>query len=157
MAINVLQAAKHVCKRAGWELSQLEVHKILYIAHMIQLGTARGPLVSGEFQAWKHGPVHPILYQHTSYFGTSPISEIAFDDDIKDLSYDTQKIEAENLDKVVETFPPGSGPKLRKITHQEIGAWYKCYEKRIRNIPIPNKEIREEYDRRISEEGSNND
>ncbi len=64
MTIDVLQAAKYLAKRSKWEYSNLELHKILYIAHMIYLGDERYPLLEAKFEAWNYGPVIPYLYYH---------------------------------------------------------------------------------------------
>ena len=55
MPIHVLQAAKYMADRSGWNLSNLELQKILYIAHMFHLGRHSTALVRGEFQAWDLG------------------------------------------------------------------------------------------------------
>ncbi|RWO77206.1 type II toxin-antitoxin system antitoxin SocA domain-containing protein [Mesorhizobium sp.] len=62
MTLHVLSAAKHLAKQSGWSLSNLELQKILYLAHMFYLGRTGEPLVSGHFEAWDYGPVHPDLY-----------------------------------------------------------------------------------------------
>jgi uncharacterized phage-associated protein len=51
MAVSVASAAKRLCEKTGWTLSNLELQKILYIAHMFHLGETGQPLVPGHFEA----------------------------------------------------------------------------------------------------------
>mgnify|MGYP006283548483 CR=1 FL=1 len=77
MTVSVLSAAKRLAARSGWTLSNLELQKILYLAHMVHLGRTDGaPLVHGLFEAWDYGPVHPDLYHRVKIFGSSPVKNI---------------------------------------------------------------------------------
>jgi len=38
MTVSASAAAKRMCERSGWTLSNLELQKLLYIAHMFHLG-----------------------------------------------------------------------------------------------------------------------
>ena len=49
MSVHVLQAAKFAAGRSGWTLSNLALQKIIYVAHMLHLGTHGRPLVKGGF------------------------------------------------------------------------------------------------------------
>jgi uncharacterized phage-associated protein len=65
MAVHPLIAAKKVCERRTWGVSNLEINKILYFAHMLFLGRhgLDSPLVEEMFQAWDYGPVLPSVYR----------------------------------------------------------------------------------------------
>ena len=74
MTVNVLNAAAHLIERSNQSLSNLELQKLLYLAHMFYMGRYDGePLVHGEFEAWDYGPVHPTLYQRARTFGSNPV------------------------------------------------------------------------------------
>lgn len=147
MAINVLQAAKQVCKLSNWELTNLELQKILYICHMLFMGQTKKPLIRGEFQAWDYGPVHPKLYDYLKCFGADSIPKSHFSD-IEDLDKTFYEKEIKILDMVSMKFPHPSGPKLIKITHWGDGAWNKKYKYGTRSITIEDSDILEEYNRR---------
>jgi uncharacterized phage-associated protein len=55
-------------------LSNLRLQKLLYFAHGRHLVVQRRPLVSGHFEAWKFGPVHPVVYGAFKTFGDAPIT-----------------------------------------------------------------------------------
>jgi len=142
---SVFTAARKLCERSGWSISNLELQKLLYIAHMLHLGRHKAPLVSGHFEAWDYGPVHPKLYHHVKVFGSSPVKDVfhAFPSEIDDSA-------ANDLDETVDRLagaPPGT---LVAITHREGGAWEKHYVPGMRNIAIPDADILQEYMDRIS-------
>lgn len=148
MAIDVLQAAKHLCKESEWRLTNLELQKIIYITHMLYLGQKgiKCPLVEGTFQAWDYGPVHPDLYSRINRYkcGADFISEKVFKN-VKDLNEKDHSDQIFALKEVFDLYPPGSSLELIEDTHQEKGAWYKRYIPGIKGIPITNHDILEEY------------
>jgi uncharacterized phage-associated protein len=54
-------------------ISNLVIQKLLYFAHAIYLVETGQPLVSGYFEAWTHGPVHPGAYKAFKIAGDRPI------------------------------------------------------------------------------------
>ena len=148
MTITVLQAAKYLCERSGWAYSSLELQKIIYICHMLYLGREGEPLVEGDFQARKYGPVHPELYERLKYFGASSIRDFAFRD-IEDLNSSVDEKEISVLEEGFESFSPSSGEELGAqliaITHWKKGAWKKKYKPEAKHIKISNNDIQQEY------------
>lgn len=62
--------------RYGAEISitNLALQKLLYFAHGIHLKRGKGPLVSGYFEAWQYGPVHPAVYRAFKESGSNVIT-----------------------------------------------------------------------------------
>nr|WP_244490150.1 type II toxin-antitoxin system antitoxin SocA domain-containing protein [Rhizobium sp. Root483D2] len=60
--------------RLGIRLSNLVLQKLLYFAHGIYLVQTKLPLVSGYFEAWQYGPVHPSVYRAFREAGSTMIS-----------------------------------------------------------------------------------
>ena len=146
--IKIREAAKYLCRESSWNLTNLELQKILYICHMIYLGNTEGePLIEGDFQAWGYGPVHTSLYYLLKRYGSRPIPEHAFSS-VKDIDENRHKQEFDKLKVMIKRFLKnysyGSGGKLVAITHRDNGAWAKNYEIRENN-KISNKDILEEY------------
>ena len=144
MAIDVRQAAKHLCKESSWSLTNLQVQKILYICHVVYYGQNKKLLIRGEFQAWDYGPVHPDLYHFLKKYGADPIPEHAFNK-IEDLKYSKHEKELKLISDGSETFGAESGPKLVAMTHWDKGAWADKYRRGIRYIPILEEDILKEY------------
>lgn len=145
MTVSSEQAAKRLCERAGWTLSNLELQKQLYVAHMLHLGKTGKPLIHNHFEAWDYGPVEPSLYHKVKVFGAESIVDIfPLSGDIDD-----QRSEAEALDQASEMLEGASPGRLVAITHWEDGAWAKHYDPKRRRVIIPNKDIVEEFKDRI--------
>ena len=49
-------------------LTPLQVQKLVYFAHAWQLGLYGKPLIDTEFEAWRYGPVVPVVYFGLSHF-----------------------------------------------------------------------------------------
>ncbi len=147
MAIDVLQAAKHLCDRVDWKYSNIELQKLIYVSHMFYLGRTKNSLVKGTFQAWDYGPVHPKLYNHIkkNLCGSSPIPEFVFST-IKDLDREQYGEQVSILDEQSDLYPPGSARRLVSKTHEEGRAWEKNYIYEERGIVIRNEDILKEYD-----------
>jgi uncharacterized phage-associated protein len=60
--------------RSGYRLTNLALQKLLYFAHAIFLIEQKCTLVSGYFEAWEYGPVHPATYQAFKQAGAEPIN-----------------------------------------------------------------------------------
>lgn len=63
-------------------VTNLALQKLLYFAHAIFLVENRKPLVSGCFEAWQYGPVHPTVYQAFREAADQPIRSRASRTDI---------------------------------------------------------------------------
>ena len=143
MPITVLQAAKCIGKLSGWSLSNLEMQKLLYIAHMFHLGDHNNPLVRGNFEAWDLGPVHPDLYHQAKVFGARPVENI-----FRSVPKLKEGTESDMLRETIKELKDLTGADLVAITHWEKGAWAKNYKPGVRNIIIPNADILAEYNLR---------
>ena len=143
MAIPILKAAKHLCKVSNWELTNLELQKIIYLCNLEFLIEEDKSLVEGEFEAWIYGPVNPTLYHRLKRFGKKSIPKSAFRF-VGDLDPNKNEEEIDILTEGAETFPHPSGAELIAITHREGGAWEKVYEDGIKGIVIPQKYILQE-------------
>jgi uncharacterized phage-associated protein len=146
MAIHPLIAAKKVCQLRNWQATNLEINKILYIAHMVFLGRSGGwaPLISEQFEAWDYGPVLPSVYHRTKAFGNEPVADVfrVF----PDIHGSDQ---ARILEETVTELSGKTPGELVAITHWEKGAWARFYRPGVYGIHIPNNEIYREYQDRV--------
>lgn len=142
MTISAMQAAKFLCERSNGELTQLKLHKTLYIAHLLYLGEHNEPLINESFQAWAYGPVVKELYNKLKFLGSSPIPCEYFDS-TRDI--DEQGKEAKLLTEVIDKVKNIPASRLVAITHREEGAWAKNYSQYNWNKQISNEDILKEY------------
>lgn len=63
-----------VADHDGIAIGNLALQKLLYFAHARYLVDVKRPLVSGYFEAWKYGPVHPAAYRAFKASGDQPIT-----------------------------------------------------------------------------------
>lgn len=145
MTVSVFQAAKYLCEKATWRLTNLQIHKLLYIAHMFHLGDFEKPLIHEEFEAWAYGPVQPDLYHHAKVYGSSPVKNI-----FHTVAPIADSQETKYLDEVVNQFSSKSPSWLVAATHWDKGAWAKNYRSNSRGVKIPNSDILQEFKDRES-------
>lgn len=62
---------------SGMAVTNLALQKLVYFAHGLMLTRHGRALVDGYFEAWEHGPVHPVLYGAFKHSGREPIAERA--------------------------------------------------------------------------------
>ena len=147
--VSSLSAAKALCEISGWTLTNLSIHKILYLAHMVYMGNNEGELlIEDSFEAWDYGPVLPLVYHKAKVFGHRRVRNIfhtapSIDEDSDKYAF---------LKSAYESLGSLGGSKLISITHWPQGAWAKCYVSGYRNLPIPNEAIQEEYRLRMADE-----
>lgn len=144
MAVSALSAAKTVCELRDWNVSNLELQKVLYIAHMFHLGRTGQPLVAEGFEAWDYGPVAPELYHHVKGFGSGPVRNVFHW--IDGVPVDAPEYAV--LNEVADAARKASASKLVAITHAKDGAWAAYYLPGFRGISIPDDSIAEEYNKR---------
>lgn len=142
MSISSIDAGKTLCELSDWEMSNLRLQKVLYIAHMYHLGLCEGePLINDGFQAWDYGPVAPELYHHAKGFGADFVHNVfhAY------KGADEGRSEHRLLKQAYEATKEMTEARLVGITHWEKGAWQKVYRPGVRWISIPDKLILQEY------------
>ena len=134
-------ASKTACEESGWRLSNLELQKILYLAHMKFMGENDGrPMISSDFEAWKLGPVIPELYHRLKSFGSRSIPDLFLVD--RNMRLPEHRV----VQSVVRDFADSSPGQLVELTHRQNGAWSRYYEPR-ENIVIPDAAILREFRR----------
>lgn len=141
MAISSLEAAKALGEYSGWSVSNLQMQKILYIAHMFFLGSTGQKLISEPFEAWDYGPVIPSLYRKAKVFGSSDVQDIFYE--VPHL--DDNKVELLHLREAATKLVAIPPMRLVALTHRTNGAWDKNYKAGVKGIKIPDADILQEY------------
>lgn len=145
MAVHPLSAAKRVCELRAWSATNLEINKILYLAHMVYLGRNQGqPLVDENFQAWDYGPVLPSVYHRAKAFGSSPVQNV-----FRVVPDIPPSAESDIIREAVEGVKGKTPGELVAITHWSEGAWAQHYRPGLFGAVIPNSDILDEYRKRV--------
>ncbi|MDP2765751.1 MAG: DUF4065 domain-containing protein, partial [Brevundimonas sp.] len=123
-----------IARGSGYSVTPLSLQKILYFCHGSFLLSRKRPLVSGYFEAWKNGPVHPVVYNAFNKFGSQPNEAAA-------TALDFTSGEQRALPRVEDgevcnhlaslvgfyaTLPAGT---LVEISHVRNGPWWQALNK----------------------------
>jgi uncharacterized phage-associated protein len=117
-----------VADENGQRLSNLALQKLLYFTHATFLIETGSPLVTGFFEAWKYGPVHPIVYQSFKASAGRPIVERAMGEDavtgrMRSLEVTDQSNIKRHIRKVLVLYGTITPGRLVDITHAQNAPW----------------------------------
>jgi uncharacterized phage-associated protein len=117
-----------VAQGRGISLTNLALQKLLFFAHAISLVERKTKLVSGYFEAWQYGPVHPTVYQAFKAAGPNMINFRAESFDPvtrthKPLERLSDSATRDICDRVIVQFGRLSAGRLVDITHAAGGPW----------------------------------
>lgn len=144
MPVSSNDAANYLCERAGWQISNLQLQKILYMADMNFTGQSHVRLIDEDFEAWDYGPVLPSLYHKCKVFGSKAIPKVFWG--AKDI---LGTAEAKMLDLAWEKLKSATPGQLVETTHAPDGAWVRRYGRAIRNAKISASDMIDEFNRRV--------
>lgn len=136
-------AAKTVASLCNFDVTNLKLQKLLYLAHMMYLGRYKKGLIDGHFEAWNLGPVEPDIYHRLKAYGNSKIQDV-----FGSKGFPKNSNEYRTIKSVIDQLGDASASRLVQITHRDFGAWAKNFNPKIRGIRISDDDISEEYETR---------
>lgn len=109
-------------------VTHLALQKLIYFAHGMYLINIKEPLVTGYFEAWPHGPVHPVLYDAFKSAGRTPICFRAehsdvFTGELKQIAPLKDLHAKKIIRRVVDSLGQLSPSTLRDISHVKDSPW----------------------------------
>jgi uncharacterized phage-associated protein len=109
-------------------VSNVALQKLLYFAHGLHLVQRKQPLVSGFFEAWTYGPVHPTVYHCFKSAGDRPITFRAEGIDVltgesKQLVAPTAPEVLAVIAHVMSSFGTMSAGQLITVSHAKGAPW----------------------------------
>jgi uncharacterized phage-associated protein len=122
-------------------VTNLALQKLLYFAHAHYLIRNHRPLVSGAFEAWKFGPVHPAVYQAFKSEADNPIKIRAcgrnvITGEVKTLAVPDNQEVIVNLKAVLQAYGSLSPGRLVDISHAPKGPWATVVNKAKTSIAL---------------------
>ena len=148
IANEFLKRANNDSKR----LTQMQLQKLVYIAHGWNLVINQRPLTDDPIQAWDYGPVYPALWQTLNRYGKKSVDNL-----IKVSEYDAvalfrgDQISEEQLspedeqviNEVYQAYSDFHAFQLSERTHASGTPWHQIYiEKNHRRGTIDNDRIK---------------
>tara|TARA_B100000609_G_C17093596_1_gene370647 strand:- start:338 stop:820 length:483 start_codon:yes stop_codon:yes gene_type:complete len=142
--VSAIRVANEFIRQSNGKLSNLQLQKLVYIAHGLYLAQHNNPLIYDEVQAWDFGPVFPPLYHEAKKFGRGRVDPLLddFDDEPEYLDCPQQR---NLIATVLEIFGNWTPAQLVHFTHRPNGAWDRHYSSETKGIQIPDKEIKNEF------------
>lgn len=143
----VANAFYTLANKDGKKLTNMQLQKLVYIAHGFNLAVQGEALFTDQVRAWEYGPVIPDLYNELKKYGAGEVTGrlLTKTPPIKQESPEMQVIRA-----VWNGYGQYSGIELSAMTHKEGTPWHKTYEQGRRN-EIPNPIIKEYYQQLLNE------
>ena len=120
---NVFEVAKKICEAGHWEVTNLQLQKMLYIAQVLYIGQSdtNHHLFRANFEAWDYGPVAPMVYHQFKIFGNKPIQAWAFPSTENDCSNEENTF----IDVIAKLLVQMKPSRLVSLTHRVGTGWYK--------------------------------
>ncbi|AVX05251.1 hypothetical protein MXMO3_02740 [Maritalea myrionectae] len=128
-------------RQDGFKVTNLSLQKLIYFAHGMFLLRHNSPLVSGYFEAWQYGPVHPLLYRELKSNGRqSIVSQLVLKDifsgEVRELAPPKDPAILEVVDLVVERYAKLPASLLVSLSHAPGSPWAVVVDKARTGVAI---------------------
>ena len=136
-------------------LTGLHLIKMTYIAHGYSLAIHNKPLIRARIEAWKHGPMIPVLY-HALKQEKNPITELIYSGKTRNtrekefiesvLDSNTKNL----LNQIIRIYGHFTDLELSAITHETGTPWHTCHIPGRVFTPIPDEVLRAYYEGKMA-------
>ncbi len=143
MVYSVITIANKFIDLAKEEyLTNMQLQKMVYIAHGFNLALRDTKLYYEDTRAWNFGPVVPELYEELRQYGSNQVTEKINTppNTVEQLDDGSLKI----IEAVYDNYKQYSGTQLSNLTHQDNTPWSKSWESNKYGV-IPADDIYEFY------------
>lgn len=123
---------------ASLELTNLKLNKLVYYAQVESIRRSGALLFDDAIEAWRHGPVEPMVYHAFKQCGRSCVPTLCYTRDVEG-SVD------EIVRCVADTYGRLSAFDLVSLSHREGGAWSLVYRSDA-DVPITREVIEQSED-----------
>jgi len=145
----------------GRSITPMKLVKLVYIAHGWHLGNFGTPLITDAVEAWKYGPVIPVIYRQFKEYGGDRIGGQAVIVDRGRAVAPTvdDPHTKQFLDDVWEKYKRFSGGQLSAMTHRQDTPWYRTWVhsggSEYRGAIIPSQLIEQHYRNLLDKRSAN--
>ena len=114
-------------------LTHLQIQKLLYYCQGWALAIYKEPLMDGEFEVWRYGPVEPSVYYSLNHNRGGPVTELIplHESDDVPLTGREQAL----VNRVLEVYGGKSGLTLSTKTHAPGTPWREARNRGLSYIP----------------------
>jgi uncharacterized phage-associated protein len=126
-AKSIANAFLAQAEKAGKQLTNMQVQKLVFLANGYMLAFHNQPLYYDNTHAWQFGPVIPKLYKALQCFGSGFVTDkIQCEDDVTENDTKAQEI----IKAVWTAYGGRTGSQLSTITHKAGSPWSKTWERK---------------------------
>ena len=138
-----------MAQASGRPLTNMQLQKLVYIAHGYSLAILHRPLILQSVEAWQYGPVIRVLYDALREYGAGVVREPIERAPKESLSETDRTLIA----TVLNAYGRFSGPQLSTMTHREDTPWREVYNPHavFNNDPIRDELIEQHYTKLLNE------
>ncbi len=115
-----------LASQSGKPLTNMQIQKLVYIAHGYCLAIFNHPLINEQVQAWRYGPVIPELYYALRQYGAGFVPQPLPVESMEGLSPQDQTL----IETVFNAYRRFNGAQLSTMTHQPDSPWKQVYDPR---------------------------
>lgn len=136
-----------IAAQSGRRLTNMQLQKLVYIAHGYTLAILHKPLVWQSVEAWRYGPVIKDLYQALREYGAGIVTQpipISSHRTLPDTHRDI-------IATVQDAYGRFTGPQLSTMTHKAGTPWANVYSPSRDSEIIPDNLIEEYYSQLLNE------
>jgi len=129
----------------GRAFDQIQLQKLVYIAHGWRLAISGQPLTGDRPEAWEFGPVYRRLADALAPFGVDPVAhELSCWDPFERTAISTSNVstldedERDVIVRIYHDYGKFSGPQLSNLTRRGSAPWKRVYADgagKFRDIP----------------------
>lgn len=129
-------------------VTQMKLQKMVYFAHGYHLAKFDRPLVAETFEAWKYGPVIPVIYKTYRFYGSGRITDLTLANNGYENLLDAGVLDEKAMEAVNYTWQVTknlSAISLSAWSHTSDAPWAKVYNPNETSTVINNASIREYF------------
>ena len=119
-AISAANAFLDLARREGRALTNMQLQKLVYIAHGYCLAKLKTPLFYNNVHAFEWGPVIPTLYKQLQQYGAEEVKNYI---SIDEPPISPNSPEMEIISEVWNDYKEASGLELSNRTHRPGSPW----------------------------------
>ena len=153
-----LLVSDYIINEYGFKFTPFHLNRLVFISHGRTLSALSGrPLIRDRIEAWKYGPVIPVLYYEHKIWGDKPIFELCYCGAIPGADNDADnsrniffelalnKKERYIINDVVKEYDGWSFDDLHHLCCEPGTPWDKHYDGEF-GTEIPDSTIKKYYD-----------
>ena len=151
-----LLVSDYMVHRHGCKFTPFQLIKMTFISHGRTLAATDEPLIRDRIEAWRYGPVIPVLYHELkiwgdaqvmglNYCGTVPTEDATVDANRKELfSSAMTSSERDIIDLTVNHYGDWPFDDLQRLCHEPGSPWDTHYDGKF-GTEIPDATIKKYY------------